>query len=210
MRVFTPRVELTCIVCSTIFNRPPSQATNGRGKYCSHKCKDSTQNNHTVVSCLQCGTEFKLRPIDAKRNKKFCNRICYFASDQSKEHLKIMNKKSPKNFWVGKKRPEMTGEKNPLWKGGVGSERHNAMGQIEYKQWRTAVFTKDNYTCQICEQYGGVLHADHIKKWSENEELRYAVDNGRTLCVPCHFYVTFKRKMMPGQRWCNYTARERG
>jgi len=60
------------------------------------------------------------------------------------------------------------------------------------------------------EEYGGVLHADHIERWSENEELRYVVDNGRTLCVPCHYYITFKRKMKPGTRWCGFLARERG
>lgn len=103
-----------------------------------------------------------------------------------------------------------TGRQAWNYNGGSGTKRHQDMGRIEYKQWRDAVFARDNYTCQFCEQYSGVLHADHIQKWSENEELRYSVDNGRTLCVPCHYYITFKRKMKPGMQWCNFTARERG
>ena len=72
------------------------------------------------------------------------------------------------------------------WKGGVGSDRHLAMGRKEYKEWREAVFTRDQYICQQCFQRGGNLQAHHIKSWEEHPELRYAVSNGATLCHQCH------------------------
>jgi hypothetical protein len=82
------------------------------------------------------------------------------------------------------------GEKNHNWKGGISkinkSERQLAMYSIEYKLWRKSVFERDNYTCIWCGVWGGKLNADHIKPWKDYPELRFAIDNGRTLCESCH------------------------
>lgn len=106
-----------------------------------------------------------------------------------------------KHWSFGKKRPEISGENHYNWRGGTGTERHRAMQSLEYRNWRDAVFAQDNYTCQICDEYGGYLNADHIKGWKNHPELRYEVANGRTLCRACHYYITFKRKMPQLSRW---------
>lgn len=111
----------------------------------------------------------------------------------------------------GKQFLKLRGSNHPMWKGGIANERRTSMNRVEYKAWRDAVFHKDNFTCQICNQYGGYLHADHIQRWAENPEMRFEVSNGRTLCVPCHYFVTFKKKMSPNTTWCNYHfTRKRG
>lgn len=70
----------------------------------------------------------------------------------------------------------------------------------EYRNWRTKIFERDNYTCQFCKIVGGALNADHIKPFAiifyENniKTLQNAYDckelwnmnNARTLCVDCH------------------------
>jgi len=79
-----------------------------------------------------------------------------------------------------------TGEKNPRWKGGITPQIRQIRGSLEMKLWRKAVFERDGYTCIWCGITGGLLHADHIKPFSLFPELRFAIDNGRTLCADCH------------------------
>ncbi len=81
------------------------------------------------------------------------------------------------------------GEKHWNWQGGKTSLHESIRKSHEYKLWREAVFARDNYTCIFCgkkEEVSGRLNADHIKPFSLFPELRFAIDNGRTLCVPCH------------------------
>jgi len=118
------------------------------------------------------------------------------SSDKKRERMKGNQYRLSKTPWnKGKQHSAIRGEKHYAWKGGIGSERHTLMRQIEYVLWRTAVFERDNYTCQICRKKGEKLHADHIKSWSDYPELRYAIDNGRTLCFACHYEVTFGHKI---------------
>ena len=83
------------------------------------------------------------------------------------------------------------GENNHGWKGGITSESSKIRSSAEYKLWRTAVFKRDNYTCVFCGYKSAGkrppdINADHIKPMSVFPELRFAIDNGRTLCLPCH------------------------
>ena len=56
----------------------------------------------------------------------------------------------------------------------------------EYKEWRTAVFERDKYTCQKCGLKHCVLNAHHKKTYKKHPELRFDVPNGETLCFDCH------------------------
>ena len=79
------------------------------------------------------------------------------------------------------------GEKNRLWKGGITPMSGKIRNSLEYRLWREAVFKRDNYTCIWCgDNRGGNLNADHIKPFAYFPELRFAIDNGRTLCESCH------------------------
>lgn len=78
------------------------------------------------------------------------------------------------------------GPDHPFWRGGVTPANKVIRRSLEFKLWREAVFKRDNWTCVWCGVRGGVLHPDHIKPFAYYPELRFAIDNGRTLCKPCH------------------------
>lgn len=79
-----------------------------------------------------------------------------------------------------------SGDNHPRWKGGITESNHKIRTSLEYKNWRRDVFERDNYTCRDCGQVGGRLNADHIKPFADYPELRFDLDNGRTLCFGCH------------------------
>lgn len=56
------------------------------------------------------------------------------------------------------------------------------------------IFERDNYTCQLCGSKGD-LQVDHIQSWSEYVDLRFSMDNCRTVCASCHYEITFGRPM---------------
>lgn len=82
-------------------------------------------------------------------------------------------------------------EANGSWRGGVTPEHHKIRKSQEYRIWREAVFARDNWTCVLCGDRSSkdnpvILHADHIKPFAFYPDLRFAIDNGRTLCRSCH------------------------
>jgi 5-methylcytosine-specific restriction endonuclease McrA len=94
----------------------------------------------------------------------------------------------------------MQGANHHQWKGGVCSKDYLERRRFKHTM-QALVFARDNYTCQICDQYGNSIQVDHIKPWSKYPDLRFELDNCRTLCMACHYYVTFKRKLPQGVVW---------
>ena len=79
------------------------------------------------------------------------------------------------------------GENAPNWKGGVTSINAQLRNSLEYRLWRESIFKRDNYQCVWGgKEHGNKLQADHIKPFAYFPELRFAIDNGRTLCENCH------------------------
>jgi 5-methylcytosine-specific restriction endonuclease McrA len=81
------------------------------------------------------------------------------------------------------------GPEHPNWRGGT--TKSTDRNKPEYRRWRKAVFVRDNYTCQKCglkaEPGDGKLHAHHINEFAFHADQRMLLENGQTLCEPCHF-----------------------
>lgn len=86
---------------------------------------------------------------------------------------------------VGRKKSMSHRIRLSLVNGGSGDVFSNRW-TIAYKDWRSSVFRRDDFTCQFCGRRGGDLEADHILPWSTHPEFRFNINNGRTLCKPCH------------------------
>lgn len=102
---------------------------------------------------------------------------------RNKQALAKIGKPGP---WRNKKRPNISGEKCWNWKGEVSTKNHLIRNSIEMKNWRESVYQRDDYTCQLCLLKGVKLNAHHIGKFSENPGYRFDINNGITLCEPCH------------------------
>lgn len=133
-------------------------------------------------SCLECDKVF----FDyIARKRKYCSASCrskYVMRRDGAWHKGIKTGLVPRSAF----KKGSGGENHWNWKGGRGTIRHRLMQQSDYRDWRKAVFERDNYTCQHCGITGVYVQADHIKPWAKYPKLRYRIDNGRTLCVDCH------------------------
>ena len=136
---------------------------------------------------------------EQNRLRKLANPTRYWLGKKlTPEHKKkLSNAKLGKSPWnLGKKlSPEhlakISGENASNWQGGISTENEIMRKRKEYRAWREAVFARDNWECQECHDRSGnghtvILNADHIKPFSTHPELRFDIDNGRTLCVSCH------------------------
>ena len=67
------------------------------------------------------------------------------------------------------------------------------------QDWKRLVLERDEYTCQECGRTDiDKLHAHHIVPFDENVELRFSLDNGKTLCTTCHNKIHGFREGLPG------------
>ena len=145
---------------------------------------------HIPIFCKKC---------DQKITRRAKTKLCgLHARAQANTGIKFTEERKQKirlkalgraGWSAGKKRPEMAKENNPNWKGGITPTNTTIRCSMEYEQWRKNVFERDNYICQMCEQWGGTLNANHIKKFADHPELRLEITNGITLCKRCHNFI---------------------
>ena len=213
-----------CLICEKEFKVKLSDIKRGGGKYCSKKCggvvksKNMKGKNNPMFNkrgslspmwkggevaknCLICNNKFMTRQYDIKIGKgKFCSRKCY-------EKWYSENKK---------------GVNNHLWKGGITPLTKKIRHCLEYKTWHQSIFERDSYMCQICKQKGGDLHVNHKKLFSnilkDNhiktiedalicQEL-WSINNGSTLCIDCHYLITFGKPKPQNSKWGKGYIRE--
>lgn len=135
--------------------------------------------------------EHKLKiSLSNKGKKRLCKPTIYWLgknfSEEHKEKIAIAGRKRKHSLKTKHKQSiAHMGSNSGWWKGGITPINAMIRNSAEYKLWRNAVFERDNWKCIWCNSKERI-EADHIKPFSLFPELRFAIDNGRTLCHKCH------------------------
>ena len=120
-------------------------------------------------------------------------------SEEHCKNLSIARLENPTRYWLGKKRPEISGENSSVWISDrtLLKDDHRDRGGSLSRDWSRRVKNRDNEKCKInnsdCE---GRLESHHILGWKEYPELRYAINNGITLCHAHHPKKRVEEKRM--------------
>ena len=131
------------------------------------------------------GNKYRLGKPSWSKGKKLNVEYRQKLSEAQKKAWKEGKYTAERNKKVGHK-----GAEHHNWKGGITPLRVRLYHTKEYQEWRSAVFQRDNWTCQTCGLRGYKLEAHHIKSWAKYPELRFNFDNGVALCKDCHRLIT--------------------
>jgi len=163
-----------------------------------------------IISCSVCGKEFYVKHSRAN-TAKYCSRKCHHKGIESGGKIKKKCKVCRKTYFTFRSQLKRmngskycskkcqsegitlfhSGKNAHNWQGGKTAKSRILRRSAKWKKWREAVFTRDNYTCQICgrkRKKGDrvVLEPHHLKPFAHFPKLRFEISNGQTLCYKCH------------------------
>lgn len=169
-----------CTVCQKEVKKLKSRKKYDRQPCCSYECRDElvsrTQSKPMVtLECPQCGKEFEVHPYRVRQQENItCSRSCAyyyrFAEDKTQ---------------------------HPRYNESITDEERIDRRKLKANViWRNEVLARDDFTCQLCGQYGGKLVGHHLNGYHWDKENRLNVDNGVTLCKTCHndFHSTYSNR----------------
>jgi hypothetical protein len=171
--------------------------------YCSNYCKGKVTGyqsgymplnkglkSFVIKNCKYCGEEFRPK----EKRIVFCSKSCAGRYTGYKKGAIPYNigmqvseerKQKQRNSMLGR----FDKEKHPQWKGGCGKR---PTGDIQYKEWRKSVFSRDNFCCQLCGKHDRTLAAHHPLYYQFYPELMLDISNSTTLCNKCHKLIHSK------------------
>ena len=170
------RQTIICPVCKKEFKAKRKEQIN-----CSVECKKKAQRRDIELTCKTCGKKF-IKPASYAKWHDQRGGVNYFCSEKCcvKYHV---------------------GENAPTWikdRSKIKYLDHSIRFSKVLKMWRTKVFERDNYTCQICgdrssKNHKVTLNVHHIYMFSKYPSKRNDMNNGITLCERCH-KLTYKKE----------------
>jgi hypothetical protein len=144
-------------------------------------------------TCARCGNRFS--SVRHRRYCPFCSedrRSCVVCGDMFVVHLSQVKRTCStacSRIFLSRRQQ---GANSHRWRGGKTSETFLVRCSAPYDDWRRRVFTRDDYTCQMCGTRGKQLAAHHIRPFATHRDIALALWNGVTLCWPCHQSIKTK------------------
>jgi YHS domain-containing protein len=166
--------------CGITFNIKDYIIKGRKHLFCSKKCKHDF---HSIITnCKLCGKPFSVL-------KGSMDKYLYCSKDCAKKNVVLMN----------------VGENNPMYKKDKIISNRYLRYTYEGTEFIKNVYKKDNWKCVICGKSKD-LNAHHLNSFTRFKELRYDVNNGVTLCKPCHkeFHSSFGRKTFTEENFYNF------
>ena len=134
-----------------------------------------SQSKKEIVICKNCNKKI---PIKSSRKKlkqfKFCSRQCQreWIYKASVKVCSVCKKKFHSKWQYCSKECRIIakrGKNNPMWNGGITPIGKLLRDSSKYREWRDAIFQRDNWTCQDCgrKRKAGdrvILEAHHCDK----------------------------------------------
>jgi len=191
-----------CVGCGTSFWASDAMQRHRAMEYCGRECYESSARADLTTTCEQCGSEFTAEDGHDLESRKYCSQECTHRAYRGGKDCQ--RKKCPEcgtGF-------ETVPSQDHTFCSPRCANNHRDAGRTTLNQkyrdaerargWRETVFERDEYTCQLCSERGGDLHAHHktpvatilveAESLEEAKNHRLFADsaNGVTVCESCH------------------------
>jgi len=163
-----------------------SSGRDNKGRFTKNYVHPRKGMNTVKCICKLCGKEFY--PKDFVK-RSYCSKDCYYKNVLQNPNIK--NKRNTGKKRTFEQRLKISGKNHYNWKGGISGKIRRLRNHVEWKEWRTKIFKRDKYTCQLCGQKGIYLHPHHFKSNTDFPEIRFDPNNGITICQNCHYLIHY-------------------
>jgi 5-methylcytosine-specific restriction endonuclease McrA len=175
-----------CINCGNVYQAIQSEINRGKGMTCSRSCANE-QRKAKQQGIARPLTEAALavRETQAYKQKLSVAQTARWSDPTLyPQLLDAIQRRSKSRAWRNAAH-QQRGQLNPRFRGVA--ERRRDDNRYAYRKWRTSVLRRDKMRCVDCGVQGpNGLQAHHLQHWKDAPELRFAVENGVTLCRACH------------------------
>lgn len=154
--------------------------------------------------CRTCDTSYHRPPSE---KGQYCSTACYAASLRKRKEKACLSCgelfypiKDNRKYCSKKCHGQaILGENHPRWNP-LSDENTHIRSSQKYEEWARLIKERDDFTCQICDEKGGRLRSNHIKRFIDEPSLRFELTNGVTICTNCDYRWVFNRE----QDWESY------